>query len=247
MLKNHGLSAGVILGSLALVATLLVSGAEAADRPLAELPVPMIRVTGEGQASLAPDMAVLTLGVVREGENARDTLTANNEAMRRITEALVAAGIEKRDLQTSDFSISPRYREQRDNERRRSPEIIGYSVSNRLTVRVRDLDRLGAIIDETVDFGVNSGGNISFTNADPEDAIREARAAAVKDARSRASVLAEAAGVELGKLIELSEHTSRPRPQGLEMARMSAADAVPVQSGENTYTVTVQAGWAIAE
>jgi uncharacterized protein YggE len=102
-----------------------------------------------------------------------------------------------------------------------------------------------------VTLGVNTGGSIQFTNDDPGNAIDEARAAAMKDALARATTLVEAAGATLGQIIEINESYSRPMPvtmaQGRMMAEAAMADAVPIESGENTYSVTVSASWKIAQ
>jgi hypothetical protein len=210
-----------------------------------------ISVSGEGTSEVAPDMAVLQLTVTREAKTAREALDANSAAMSEVLAAMQAEGIEKRDLQTSNFSIQPRYHHSRPNSsgERKPPQIIGYVVRNSLTVRVRDIERVGAIIDKSVSLGVNEGGNISFTNADPSAVIEKARIAAVADARAKAATLAGAADVKLGKVLEISEHAFRPGPMPVARAEMAMARsndaAVPVATGENSYRVTVQMVFAI--
>ena len=210
-----------------------------------------ILVSGEGSAEVAPDMAVLQLTVNREAKTARAALDANSAAMSEVLGAMQAQGIEKRDLQTANFSIQPRYHHPRpkpDGERQ-PPQITGYIVRNSLTVRVRDISRVGAILDESVTLGVNEGGNISFTNADPAQVIKQARINAVGDARAKAATLAQAADVKLGKVLEISEQSYRPGPMPVARAEMamarSANDSVPVATGENSYRVTVQMSFAI--
>jgi uncharacterized protein YggE len=241
----------VVLTAAMLTPASLSHAQTAPERPLAEMPVPVIRVSGEGKVAVKPDMAILNLGVVREADTAREALNANNEAMARIIETMKEAGVAGRDLQTSGFSIQPRYfYPKRNAEREEPPKIVGYTVSNQLTVRIRDLENLGAVIDRSVTLGANSNGNIVFANDDPSEAISSARAEAMKDARQRAETLARAAGAELGMLLEISENFSRPMPQGIQRARFAAeaADAaVPVESGENSYSVTVQASWSISQ
>ena len=161
-------------------------------------PYPRIVVSGQGSADIAPDMAVLQLTVTREAETARAALDANSAAMAEVLKALRDEGIAERDLQTQGFAIQPRYHHPapRSSGDRDSPRIIGYTVRNSLSVRVRDIGKTGAILDRSVTLGVNEGGNITFTNDDPSSAIAEARTAAVKDARRKAETLAAAAGVE---------------------------------------------------
>jgi uncharacterized protein len=210
-----------------------------------EAPRPRITVTGEGQAAAAPDTAVLSLVVLKEKPTAREALTANNEAMAKVLDAMKKAGIAERDLQTSGFSIDPRYvyPENKDNPQPpQAPKIVGYAVSNSLTVRVRDLKKVGEILDQSVTLGVNQGGNLTFTNDKPDTIVEEARKRAVANALAKAKTLTEAAGVGLGKVIEISEQSYSPRPMPMGEAKMMAAapaDSVPVATGENTYNVNV--------
>lgn len=214
-------------------------------------PPPRILVTGQGSADIAPDMAVLTLAVTRQAETARAALDANSAAMKEVHEAMRNAGIENRDMQTSGFSIQPNYvyPAPQGSGEREPPRIVGYTVRNSLTVRIRDIGLVGAILDQSVSLGVNEGGNITFTNADPTAAITQARTRAVQDAIARADTLAEAAGVKRGRLLEISEQSFNPRPAPMmEMAMGRAADsAVPVAVGENTYQVSVNVTYAIEQ
>jgi uncharacterized protein YggE len=214
-----------------------------------ETPQPRINVTGEGEAAVAPDMAILMLTVMREGDTARAALDDANAAMNEVLAAMREAGIEGRDLQTSGLQISPRYVYPQDGQGQ--PRITGYEVSNTLTVRVREIANVGEILDRSVTLGVNQGGNITFTNDDPKGALEEARRAAVADAMARAETLADAAGITLGPIVELSEVSRRPQPIPVAQAamRMEAASdaAVPVEAGENLYRVEVSVSFSIGE
>ncbi|MBP1852672.1 SIMPL domain-containing protein [Rhizobium halophytocola] len=208
-------------------------------------------VSGEGQASLAPDMAIVTLSVMRQADTAAAALADNSGAMKKVIDALKTAGIAAKDLQTSGLSISPLYKQ--DDQRNgngAAPTIIGYQVSNQLTVKVRDLSALGGLIDSSVKLGVNEGGSISFLNDDPDPAIEDARKKAVADAMAKARTLTAAAGVSLGRIIEISENSARPMPQPLyrtAMRKEMSDMAVPVESGENSYNVTVNITYAISQ
>ncbi|WP_265517133.1 SIMPL domain-containing protein [Nitratireductor luteus] len=210
---------------------------------------PRIVVTGEGEARLSPDMALVTLAVTREAETARAAMDNNNSAIAAVIAALKEEGIEARDLQTSGLSIQPQYVYPNERNDEEKPRIVGYQVTNQLTVRIRDMDKVGAILDRSVSLGVNQGGHITFTNDDPTEALSEARKLAVEDAMAKARTLAEAAGVNLGKVVELSERTASPPPMPMagKMMRMEmAADAaVPVEAGENSYTVQVSVTFGI--
>jgi uncharacterized protein YggE len=200
-------------------------------------------VSGEGEATLTPDMAILTMAVTREAETAADALSANNEAMAAVLADLKQAGVAERDVQTSGFSISPRYRQDPSTDGGyEAPEIAGYQVSNTVTVRVRDLSALGGLIDRSVKLGVNDGGNIALTNDDPDAAIAEARAEAVADAAAKAKAAKDAdarlakADAEISAKIaaadvELAKATAKAL-SGIEtVAAEAAADIVAKVSG----------------
>lgn len=211
---------------------------------------PRIVVTGEGEAAVKPDMAVVSLSVMREAETARAALDQNNEAMNAVIAALKQAGIDERDLQTSGLQINPRWDYPRGEEGSQEARLVAYQVTNSITVRVRDLARLGTVIDNSVSLGVNQGGSINFVNEDPEAIIDRARREAVQNAVARARTLADAAQVELGDIIEISEQASAPPPMPMMRAmRMEAAAdmAVPVEAGENTYRVHVTVTFAIGQ
>jgi uncharacterized protein YggE len=203
-----------------------------------------IRVTGEGVAHIAPDMAILELSVMREAATARAALDANSAAMEKVMAAMRAEGIEDRDLQTANFSIQPKYHylTAKPGSQRPSPELVGYTVRNSLNVRVRELAKVGAILDKSVTLGVNEGGNIRFTNADPSAAIEQARIKAVAAAVAKVKTLATAAGVKPGAFLEISEQSYTPQPMRMARAEgMMASDAasVPIATGENSYRVRV--------
>jgi uncharacterized protein YggE len=209
-----------------------------------------IRVSGEGEIAIAPDIAMINVGVVREAKTAREALTSNSEAMAKVLAAMQAKGIQDKDLQTSNFSISPRYYypPHKNGQERKPPSITVYTVSNNLALRIRDLASVGDILDQVVTLGVNSGGNILFAYDNPKQAIVAAREAAMKDAIEKANTLVNAAGVKLGKILSISESSRGGRPMPMMKARFAAeamSDSVPVAAGENSYSVTVNIEWEI--
>lgn len=232
-----------------LFALVLLPSAAAAQDSGTQKPG-IVAVTGEGVSTVAPDMAVVTLSVVRQEKTARAALDANKSAMTEVLASIRNAGVETRDIQTSNFSIDPQYVYPRSNDNKPvEPQIVGYRVSNTLTVRIRNLDDLGGILDQAVSLGVNQGGQILFTNDDPSEALTEARKAAVLDAIDKAKTLTEAAGVELGRISRIDEQHRAPAPVPLmraEMAARSAADStVPVAAGENQYKVQVNVSFEL--
>ncbi len=209
-----------------------------------------ITVSGEGNASTAPDMAVLSFSVLKQAPTADEALSENNKAMTEVQAALKKAGIVDRDLQTSNFSVQPVYKqfEPKDGVYI-PPEITGYQVTNGLTVRVRDLTKLGGILDTSVKLGINQGGDITFTNDNPESVFTDARKKAVENAVAKAKTLAEAAGVKVGRVLEISENSPRPLPVPAPMMRatMQKEDSVPIAAGENTYVINVNVTFAIEQ
>ena len=204
-------------------------------------PSPRIIVMGEGQATVAPDLALLSLSVMREAKTAREALDANNDAMAAVIAAMKAASIAERDLQTSGIQISPRYNYTNKPDGTQTAELIGYQVTNTLAVRVRDVSKTGEVLDKAVSLGVNQGGGITFTNDNPSKTITEARKLAVADAIDKAKVLAEAAGVSLGRVVEITDQSYAPPPMPIEAKAFdrAAGAAAPVQAGENAYRVQV--------
>lgn len=202
--------------------------------------LPRITVSGEGEVAVAPDMAIVNLSVVREADTAKAALAANSAAMKQVLDALKGAGIADRDVQTTNFSIMPRY-QQPPRDKPQDPKIIGYAVSNEVTVRLRKLDEAGGLIDKVVGLGVNQGGGINFVKEDLKAVMTEARKRAVADAIEKARTLAEAAGAKLGPVLAINEGggPSRPLPYAAAPMRMAAEKAVPLASGENTYQTQV--------
>ncbi|TDH34497.1 SIMPL domain-containing protein [Pseudohoeflea suaedae] len=211
----------------------------------------VITVFAEGTASVVPDMAVINLTVLREADTAREALDANTAAMNEVLAALKEDGIEDRDIQTSNFSIQPRWVYPKKDDGNQTPTISGYQVTNGLTVRIRNLERVGDILDTSITLGVNQGGQIDFTNDKPDETIGQARKNAVMNARKKAEEMAEAAGVTLGRITSMSEQSYA---QPIRMARSSmlkmAADEsapVPVAAGENEYSVSVSMSFEIVQ
>ena len=217
----------------------------------ARTPAPRIIVAGEGEAAVAPDLAIITLSVLREADTARQALDENNKAAAAVIAAMKEAGIEARDLQTGGLQINPRYVYPQNDNGESQPRIVAYQVTNTLTVRVRDIAKVGEIVDRAVTLGVNQGGGVAFTNDDPSAARTEARKRAVEDAISRARTLAQAAGVGLGPIIELSEQSFAQPPMPIAAGRAYRievqSDAVPVEAGETVYRVQVGATFELTQ
>lgn len=211
-----------------------------------------ISISGIGEVTAAPDTAFVNSGVTSQGATAREALDANTKAMSELIETLKAAGIEARDIQTSGFSVNPNYvySDARDaNGYQLPPKITGYQVYNNVNVRVRELAKLGSILDKAVTVGANTINGVSFSVADPSKLYDEARKAAFADAKAKAGLYAEVAGEELGGIRNINETQgmSTPMPQMMKAsADALSAAAVPIEGGELSYQINVQVTWDFA-
>ncbi|MDM4019036.1 SIMPL domain-containing protein [Roseiconus lacunae] len=226
-----------------LTASIVNSPAAFADNHADSVRGPSITVSGTGEVSADPDLAMVNVGVVSEAKTAKEALVANNEAMRNLFAQLDKLGIDQRDRQTAHFNVSPQYDHQRPQPGRsvdpNKPRIIGYQVTNDVRVKVREISRVGEILDAVVQGGSNRINGISFSVEDDEAAMREARVKAVKDAQAKAKLLCETAGAELGNVIEIHEAGAGPSPRRPEMMMMAQARSVPVAPGEQTISASV--------
>jgi uncharacterized protein YggE len=212
-----------------------------------------MQMSGHGEVSAAPDTAWVTSGVTSQGTTAREALDANTSDMSAVIEALKKAGIDARDIQTSGFSVSPNYvySDARDaNGYQLPPKIVGYSVTNNVTVHVRDLSILGAVLDQSVTVGANTISGISFDVEDPAELYNEARKAAFAEAKGKADLYAEAAGVELGAIETISEgqgYTPAPQPYMVKAAAMDRSAPVPIEAGQLTFSIDVSVTWDLEQ
>jgi hypothetical protein len=220
------------LGKFILAVMLPAGMAQAQPAPL--IP-PQIVVTAEATVMKAPDIATVSLGVTTTDPMAAAAMKANSAALSDVIARLKSAGIEDRDLQTSNLQLNPNWI---STEGGNASKISGYTANNTLSVRVRDLTILGAVLDAAINDGANELNGISFGHADPRPLQDEARKAAVSDAISRAKLLTDAAGVKLGRIVTISETPSYGTPEPMAKS-MAMADAVPVEAGEVGVTASV--------
>lgn len=208
---------------------------------LAQTPPPSISVTGEATVSVPPDQAQIDGGVTSDAKTAREASDANNAAMGKVLLALKGAGIDEKDYQTSRLSLQPQYAPNRSGP---SP-VTGYRASNRVTVKLRDVTKVAAIIDVLVGAGANELGGINFVVSQASKLLDDAREKAIADARRKAEIYAKAAGVTLGEPLGISEEGGAAPVFRSKMVGGMAASAAPVAQGEETLSVTVSVSWAI--
>ena len=196
----------------------------------------LITVTGEGVVTAEPDMATVSLGVITNGTTAAEAMAANSVQLGAVLEQLRSSGIEDRDIQTSGLSLNPNWQQPQGELTSR---IVGYQAMNQLTVQVRALDRLGAVLDRTIQDGANTFNGLSFGLADPAPAMNEARKRAVADAVARAKLLTGAAGLTLGPVVSISEGSGIGGPVPMFRMAADAASPVPVAPGQISTTAYV--------
>lgn len=209
-------------------------------------PDKFISVEGVGKVTAPPDMAVITAGVETRAATAREAVSANNAVMPALFKALEEMGVAKADIQTRNFSVTPEYGRRRPGGKSRTVE--GYRASNRVAVKVRDLAAIGALLDRLVTAGANQVQGVRFQVAKPGSVLNRARKIAVADARNRAALYADAAGVRLGKVLRIEERsTGLPRPRLVQAGalRASASAAVSVARGEQEFRATIHVTFAI--
>ena len=205
-------------------------------------PVRTMSVNGTGQVFLSPDIAYIYIGVHSEQPTAAEAVAVNNIDTQKVTDALKKAGVDPKDIRTTNFSIWPNQQYGPDGQ----PTSTRYVVDNSVFVTVRKLDDLGDLLDSAVAAGANSINSIQFDVADKTEALKKAREEAVKDAKTQAQELADVAGLKLGDMQTISFYDSAPVPYldtygkgGGGGAAVAEAAAVPIQPGQLTLTVTV--------
>ena len=204
---------------------------------IAQETVRHISVTGQGSLVMAPDMATITLGVQNNAQTARAAMRANSAALGKVVDGVQSLGVAEKDIQTTGLSLSPVY--ERRNNSSQPPRLTGFSASNMVTVRVRDLAQLGGLLDRVVELGATNCRGLHFDISERSDALNEARRAAVADAMARAQLYADAAGVDLGEVISINESGVSPiRSQRLAVEAL-AMDAVPISPGELTISANI--------
>jgi uncharacterized protein YggE len=226
---------------LALLASVLSAQAseDFADQPDKRT----ISLSATGAVKTTPDKVDISTGVTTEGQTARDALDKNTQAMTKVVEGLKEAGIAPKDIQTTDFSISPIYEQRKEGQ---AAFITGYRVTNSVRIIVRDTKKLGDILDKVVSLGANQIGTISFGVAEPEKLKDEARKQALRNAIDDAKLYAETAGVELGPVLTIVEDEDHYQPRfAAEAAPMAMDKAVPIEAGTTTIEVRLRVTWEL--
>lgn len=218
---------------------LILSGEAAAETPnmSANSNRPAIQVTGRGSVQAEPDVATVRIGVSTENADAREAVLANTAATAKVIATLTAASVDKKNIQTSNFSVYPQYRN--DGGKR---QALTYRVSNTVVAVIHDIAKTGDILSKVVEAGSNQIDGPVFSVSDPEKYLNEARKKAVENALAKAAAYAGAAGLKLGAILEMNE-TGGAAPlypaRAHSFAKSAAPAPVPIESGEESLEAQV--------
>lgn len=227
-----------ILGSAMMAAAMAapaVASAEVAQTPIAGT---RLDVTARGDVRRIPDIAVISAGVMTNAADAASAMQDNANRMSRVLAALKKAGVANKDVSTSSINLSPQYRYVENQ----APVIVGYQASNQVTVRFRDIAKSGTILDALVKEGSNQINGPMLTIDKPEAAQDEARVAAIKAARGRADLYANALGMKVVRIVSISEsegYSGGPVPVMAMRAMDAGAAKTEIMPGEQAISVNV--------
>lgn len=200
----------------------------------------LVTVSGEATVSIAPDVAVIRVGVTSLGKNARAASEANAKEMTAVLAAIKGSGIAERDIQTSRLSIQPQY----DPNKAGTARLTGFQVTNQITIKIRDIGSLPAVLDHAIASGANEMSGIEFMVSEQSKLLDQARTEAIADARRKAELYAKAAGAKLGRVVSISDEGAAPPPRPVMQAMR--AGAVPVAPGEQTLRANVTVSYELA-
>ncbi len=235
--RSRWLAGGLTLGLLA-AAIAGPGGAVAQSESDSDIHVRTISVSGVGRVQAKPDIADVSIGVTKQGEDAGEAAQQAAEAMESVIAALLDLGIAEKDIQTTSLNLNPTY-DWEDNP----PNIVGWEANNMVNVTVRDIDAVGDVVDAAIKAGATNMNGISFRVEDPTEAEAEARTAAVEDARAKADQLADAAGVTISAVQSISESGAQMPPpiffEREEAAFDSAGASTPVLPGQVELSINV--------
>lgn len=200
-----------------------------------------VTVSATGSVAAEPDVAYVSVGVMVDADTAKDALARNSVVMAKVLDGLKGQGIAAKDIQTTGINVEPRYAQGRDGL---PAKVMSYRVANQVRLVVREVRRVGEIVDGAIALGANQVHSISFDVANGEALKDEARRQAIASARRRAELYATAAGVRLGGVLQISEGAGdMGRP--VFAARQAAAGGVPVEAGTRVFTVEVSVVYAL--
>ncbi len=198
----------------------------------------LVTVTGEGTVTAVPDNAVIRLGVSSQAKTARAASDANAKEMTVVLDAIKESGVADRDIQTTTLSLQPQY----DPNKAGAARLVGFQVTNQVTVKIRDIGRLSAVLDRAIAAGANEMSGIEFVVSEQAKLLDQARTAAIADARHKAELYANAAGMKVGRVMAISEEGAAQPPRPFQQLRAGAAAIAP---GEQTLRAVVTVSYEL--
>lgn len=199
-----------------------------------------VTAVGTGTVTLTPDRAVFTAGVTTQDTSVMGAQVANAAAMQSVIDDLKSLGIAAEDIQTSNFSVNPLY-DYSATSAAEQQKVIGYTVSNTVTVTVRTLDRLAAFLDSAMAHGANQIYGVNFESSQSAAAYDQALATAAQEALRRATLLAKAIGRDVGDVVSIGEANDVYMPYSGKLMAYDAAAGTPIEAGTLTVTANVRA------
>lgn len=233
----------MLLSSLLLLAPASAALAQSDDDspalPVPRSPIVNLAVTESVEAP--PNIATINTGVETRAQTAKEAMSQNAAKIEAVITALLKAGIERRDIQTSGINLNPQYDySQRPNTVSEGPRFIGYQANNTLTVAIRKIDKAGEIVDAMVNAGATNINGPMLSIDDTDKLIDQARAKAVKTAQTRADFYARAAGYKNARLLMISETGQSDRPIIVSQRMMAAAPvATKIEPGQLSSSITL--------
>lgn len=204
-------------------------------------------VTGVGKVSVAPDIAKVTIGIEETGSNLKSVQGNVNQKSKNLTDEIKKLGVGESDIKTVSYNVYPTY-----NYEVRPQTITGYRVATRYEITIEDFDKVNEILVKATEVGANSIGNVNFeiNEKTKKEKLQEAREEAVKEAKDKAEGLTRAAGISLGKIINISESQGfSPRPIEMFTAKEDSVGSAPIQAniepGETELSVMVSLSFEI--
>lgn len=200
---------------------------------------PRITVSGTGKVTAKPDEATITIGVMNEDKSLKKCFELQTAGMNRVIDQIKAAGVKEEDIKTLGYNVTPRYKDNRPVWGGVKPD--SYQVSHTLSIKVRDITKLGGLIDKVVDSGANNINNLYFGSSRMEELEMEAKVKAVENAKAKTAAMAKGAGVKTGKILEISDSgTSMPVYRGQVKAFAMMADSASPQMEPGSIEVNAE-------
>ncbi len=242
--KRLAVPSGAVLTAILLYAIAAPACAQQSPGPAPQLPPARIIVNGNGSVSVPPDYAEIASGATNQAKTAKEASDANAKVIVALTAALKNEGIAANDIQTLRFSVSPVYGTPQQNS---PPKLVGFSVSNELGIKVRQIGKVGEVLDSLIQAGATNSGSVQFLHSNMSQVLDQARQAALADARRKAALYAQSAGLKLGGVAWVTEVPAYAPPTPFAARAYAVGGSVPISAGTDMLNVQVTVGFEAAQ